>query len=444
MRYSYFKPSAAGWVSGLIAAVPLAGTLWRVMVFGIEAGGNARLYDCWLGQRTLAEGTLFSGQSTEPAIINAPVPGAGWVNTTGRNPYTITNGQTLTFNFTGTGFDLRSFCDNRGGLWNIEVDGVALGSVSVFRSSAAYYTLTNVVRGLTSGAHTCVMTFAGADPANAPSGGVARGWISRETNAVPSSADLQSYGTVRVADIREIYSVTHQVLMVGSNVEIAISARPQGAAYAHAWWPAHAAVETNTQVSRSIYVDGVELVDPLSRFGVWAECQSIECAQVSTGSNSGSGSAVTMHQTSQFSQITSSGYAYSGLLTFGVNCQVSTGYACMGPAQNTDLAVYSDGATVNVSAHNNIMLTAPTNVPGCLLVDPVRHPYALATEITAVSASIREGRPGAVANWNRVQPRTDAVRTAKVYPHAFATDANIDTGEQWSFAGRLSAGLAPA
>lgn len=58
--------------------------------------------------------------------IDGPFSDDGW--RPGCNTATI--GTQLSFSFTGTGFDLRLYCNNQGGAWQISVDGVNRGGVA--------------------------------------------------------------------------------------------------------------------------------------------------------------------------------------------------------------------------------------------------------------------------------------------------------------------------
>lgn len=104
--------------------------------------------------------------------------------TTAATSYTSQVGATATLTFYGTGLKFYSYTDNRGGIWSFSVDGGTPVTISTYNSGVAAYRRHDVFPSgtFTKGVpHTVVATFTGADPLNPPSGGTARGWISRDS-----------------------------------------------------------------------------------------------------------------------------------------------------------------------------------------------------------------------------------------------------------------------
>jgi hypothetical protein len=433
----------AGWNRVIDLATPLASGLWRVQRIGIEdTEGMVRLYDTYIASRAVVEDVYITNDATsEPAIINVAQPsGGGWQGTTLVNPYTTTVGDTVTFSFTGTGLDFRTQTDNRGGVWTVEVDGAVRGSFSTWTSSAVLTTHAGIVRGLPQGNHTCVLRFAGADPLNAPAGGVAaRGWIARATTV--DGANLRGYGLARVADLRDVYTVVHQLMFPGSNVEAAIQSRLSGQAYAYEFWPKHGSAPANTQIATAIYVDGAA-ISTTDLSATWSDGNLVEFFEQSRGYNQNA-TGTALIEFSCRGQCAADGYAFRATITALQALDVNAAYVCMAPAQNADRVVFDTGEIMDVSAHNNGVLAAAKQSSSGWLDDPARHGYCLAWAIDDPWTALRLGQAGSEPSWTRVQTRSDGTRFSKGYPFAAAAAATVPQGAQWVVSGRLVGGVRP-
>lgn len=93
------------------------------------------------------------------------------------NIYAKSVGTVVTKNFIGYAIQIFTFSDNRGGVWNVKVDGVDYGNFSTWSSEIVDFKQLTKVENLEDTNHTLVMTFMGADPLNPPSDGLARDWL---------------------------------------------------------------------------------------------------------------------------------------------------------------------------------------------------------------------------------------------------------------------------
>lgn len=204
------------------------------------------------------------------------------------NIFTTEVGATITKQFTGTGIDWFSYVDNRGGIWEFVVDGntankkqISVHSTTLGRTSGPF--TQQLFRGLTQGSHTIVGTFKGADPANAPSGGVAaRGWVWDNTT---TSAGFETFSTEKsfiVYDLGLNYINTTDILVDKSNKDFAISMRPYESTEAYQFFPEHSGVPTAFLGTQKVYFDNVEVtnwtIDPQLR-----EVKSVKLVQKMIG-----------------------------------------------------------------------------------------------------------------------------------------------------------------
>ena len=113
----------------------------------------------------------------------------------------------------------------------------------------------------------------------------------------------------------------------------------------------------------------------------------------------------------------------------------------MCPASFVDVAQLNSGEQIDLSAHNESMITATNPGDSGLLTDP-SHPYAVAWDMRNYVISSRLGRPGYTQDWCRVQTRNGANRPAKFYGW-IASAANVPAGERMHFSGRYKIGVKP-
>lgn len=436
----------------LEAAVPNSDGTWTVYQVGREGlDGFMRQYGSYVARRKMLDGLYLSGgTSAELGVLNVAAPsGGGWQNLAAANPYALTIGDSFSFTFTGTGFDLRSYVDNRGGAWSVTVDGVNVGQISVWNATAIWDIRTGP-RGLTHGPHTVVMTFVGGDGVHAPVGGVPRGWIAR--GLIGTGEDLRAYGTIRIAQVMEVFEQVQRLGSASSNVEGVIESKKVGAAYATTKWPWHGPVAgpgngngagSTAILAQSVYVDGAP-IDPSNLNSFWRHAYRIEFAQTFTAQNLYE-TAETLFRGVMQASVTGDGYSWSLALDTAQNVTVTTAYGPMLAMDLCDRAIFNSGAVQNLSDHSAQTMYGPYAkvADSGMLYDPA-HGYALAYEIGNWQKSCRVGRPGAVPNFVYSQTRT-AARLSKVYNYIAPVGSSTwYAGERIEISGRIRGGVRPA
>lgn len=434
------------------AAFPIAGGKHIVHQIGREDyDGLIRHYSAYVAEKALIEQVYLSnGIDNESAVINIPAPsGAAWSNTAGKNPYTATIGTQLSFSFTGTGFDLRLYCNNQGGAWQISVDGVNRGQVTTYEAVGNWYTR-QAVRGLTHGLHSVTMTFIGGDGVNAPAADGPRGWVSRSEVAIPTGSDLRGYGMVRVAKVVEVYNLVHQLSAPAANMEAAIALRKVGAAYAADWWPYHGTPGATAITAQTVYVDGVPI--NLSAINTdWMDASRIDILQTFAVRHNADTGVKLANGTLSMLQ-TADGYEYRLALDLATDIEVTAAYGPMCASYSCDRIAWNSGLSQDTSAHDGTMYPAAKIADSGLLYDPA-HPYAWAYDIIDWRESMRVGRVGSRGDWTLVQARNDGVpagsksyRMTKAYNYIAPGGSTVvwPAGERIVISARYRGGVAPA
>lgn len=427
------------------AAFPIADGKWIVHQLGREGlDGFIRHYGSYIASRALVEGVYLSnGTSTDLSIVNVAAPsGGGWQNTSAENPYAGTVGDTFTFNFTGTGFDLRTYVDNRGGAWRATVDGVDRGLISVWNAAATWDTRTGP-RGLPYGPHTVIMTFVGADGVNAPTGGVARGWIARGLTG--NGADLRNRGTIRVAQVMDVFTKVQQLASASSNIEAVVESKKVGAAYATTKWPWHAEGTGATAITgQALYVDGVPFALSGDLNNLWSDARRIDVVQAFTGQNVNETAAKLLSGT-MMSALSADGYEYALTLDVLQDITVASAYATMCASDNCDRVTLNSGQVQDTSNHTALTMYGPyAKIADSGIMHDPAHSYAWAYEMRNWQQAARVGRPGSVGAFVYVQARTTN-RMSKTYNYIAPVGASTWTaGERIQISGRFRGGVKPA
>lgn len=199
----------------------------------------------------------FIGQETDPTIVVPTLTGT--FVTTSSNSYTVTPNDTIDFTFRGTGFSFVFFADNRGGVWQFEVDGAIVAKVSTFSTVSEATKIVEVVRGLAETTHVVTATFLGDDPLNPPSGGISRGWFRYDYLATGTSNSTANLITIE--DL-VLGAVSKDILSQNSISDFAINGyRTDSGIGTGKWVPAHSAeTGASRNIVTEVYIDGV-LVD---------------------------------------------------------------------------------------------------------------------------------------------------------------------------------------
>lgn len=197
---------------------------------------------------------VFSGVETNAANITGNFVTS---ETSSTGNYARDIGDTFDLNFTGTGLEFYHYADDRGGIWDVVIDGAAAIQISTYSATAITNKRSVVVTGLSSGAHTCTFTFAGDDPGNAPSSGAgtSRGWFIR-----PNAPGYRTgVGIDEAAPMITVGSGTDiKSLMTPSSIsEFAINCYAVGSGDAGQWVPQHGpASGACRNVVRNIIING--------------------------------------------------------------------------------------------------------------------------------------------------------------------------------------------
>lgn len=233
--------------------VPIKGSKFAKYPIIVDGGGFIRLNEANVG--TISSGLVSSIWQNYDSKTGVWTTGSA-------NQYTQEVGATMTYVFTGTRIEFRSYTDTRGGLWSFVIDGGDPILISTYATVAGnkYQEITNT---LSNSEHTIVGTFLGNDPNNTPTD-TARGWA--------YFGDEVSSGTFRVDVYADSYT-SEVSIQSSSNVELAFKAAKSGSAYAQQWFPYHGDI-TTIPVSRSILIDGVAISD-FSASDILS-CQKIE------------------------------------------------------------------------------------------------------------------------------------------------------------------------
>ena len=204
-------------------------------------------------------------QDVETTMNYGTISGGSMLATATNNHYTTTIGTKLTTLFTGYKVQLRFYTRYDGGLWNVKIDGVDYGNISVWNASLVTgETKTYLIADeLPNVEHTVVIEYLGADPAHpaTTSDGVtptkARGWISSNTTGdttkytfVTNKIEYVAIAMVKKFDLSEGFS----------NKEYAFEVRPAGTTDASEWFPAHLGIATTflqTDGVQDLIIDGV-------------------------------------------------------------------------------------------------------------------------------------------------------------------------------------------
>jgi hypothetical protein len=181
------------------------------------------------------------------------------------NNYASVVGSTVSLTFTGKSISMRHIADTRGGIWEVQIDGTVVGTISThidamtalgLVSEGGVYTRL-LADGLTNAPHTLVATFKGDDQSHAPVGGSSRGWIRFEA----STSNRHSFSITK-----HEYAFTSQfsTMVADSNKEYAFShmvKNGQGAYGTAEWLPDHNGRGSAFATSQKIVIDGKEVTD---------------------------------------------------------------------------------------------------------------------------------------------------------------------------------------
>lgn len=196
--------------------------------------------------------TISIGETKNESGKNFDSKTGTWNTTTPPNYFTTEVGATFTVTFRGTGIDFQHYADNRGGVWEFNLNnGEKIVQYSTYQSTAGDKRV-NIFKNLEAGEHTVVATFLGADPNNPPSDGTARGWVGYDLYGNrPEKKTVVVLDSVQATDIF--------MISPNSNKEFALNVRPNG--LSAVWIPEHNNTPTTFAVEQMVFFDGKEITD---------------------------------------------------------------------------------------------------------------------------------------------------------------------------------------
>ena len=165
------------------------------------------------------------------------------------NHYASTIGSTFSVDFYGDAILFRHPADNRGAIWRLYLNDDSNNYIDVDTYNPSFITKTQLLwDNLPFGKHTITGELIGVNPLN--TSGQTRGWLSFGS------------GTDSTFDIYKDHTITPltavNVTAPGSNIEIAFSAKEDGASYAGQFLPHHNSGQNATATYFKIFIDNID------------------------------------------------------------------------------------------------------------------------------------------------------------------------------------------
>lgn len=267
--------------------------------------------------------SCYTGYGLGLVGLDSPEPGdlTGTWNTASATYYTQVAASTATMTVPGgSTLQLRINKTDRGGLWSVAVDGGAPVTVSCWGATGTTEELVTVATGLDPDvSHTVVCTYAGDDPAHAPSTSPSRAYLRKNDSAGTLIGSVPDAAT------------TKMVLADGSNKEFAFTPNIGGQ---FNWLPEHDAVGSCFKVTDPEWlVDGSPVDVGAMSIGDYAEGETIELRQHFKGKIIASNTEVLEFWTSH--RVTKAdGLRFTGRCTALTSLDSLVGYCMMLPSWN--------------------------------------------------------------------------------------------------------------
>lgn len=375
-----------------------------------------------------------------------------WVTNYPPSYYTKEIGATVTFTFEGTGVGFAHYTDDRGGIWEWEIDGEVVGEttthrnhlmevLNIWNSSQNYYYQT-IATGLSDGPHTVVGTFKGIDERYPLREGEtqARGWLNGPEMATHKSFQVLTEG--------QEFEESFQMTVNSSNKEVALSHSikdANGDFVAAKWIPDHG-VGTVFAGNQQVLIDGNPVTDWTTQY-TFSKAKSIQVVQDMicehpTDPANKSAELLTVHN------FTSKGTHIKGKIKALREIQLS-GYVLMFPIMNsfcTHLVTsYKNKyATGLYDTKTSTLLSEKFNAKSYAYIndsDDEKGNFMACMTVHDIKNSFRfgkENREETSAVW--LQHRNEEMD--KLYPHIF--DGYVmDMGETFSWSGTFHFGYIP-
>jgi hypothetical protein len=270
--------------------------------------------------------------------------------TSSSNSYTTVVGSRIGLTFSGSSIDFKYFSDTRGGVWNFLLSSGLTYSLSTYSPTSLSKT-TKIFNNLTFGTYSITATFAGADPLNPPSGGVARGWfVYSIVNPSFTTFSLYDYGLTQVNK--------KLILNGSSNKEFAITVKANNSLVAEQWIPQHTTF--GTVFGSAIFKINELSIDNYLIRTVFQNCTSISLTQTMIGRNPGDNIDLCNINTTH--SINKSGLDMQASIDYIIDTYSSNGYVNMIPVNVStfgDKMVDSYGTSFNLNKYDGTNTVAP-------------------------------------------------------------------------------------
>lgn len=179
----------------------------------------------------------------------------GWDFNSEPQAFTLGEGNTFSGKFKGVGMKFISRTDNRGGLWEFEIDGTIKKKVSTWSATTASEVIHDVVAGLADGEHYYKATFLGEDPEGTYTE-PARGWANYNSN-YPTSSTYKTVFPI-VKSYEEVDSGI-AVMDSTSRKEFAFDVKRASTSYDTEWIPEHNVLGVMRNLDTKILLGGREV-----------------------------------------------------------------------------------------------------------------------------------------------------------------------------------------
>ena len=345
-------------------------------------------------------------------------------------------------NVYGDSISITRSVDNRGGLFSVGVYRKSTGeivhseTISCYSSGAGIKSRTTTLSvKLDLDYYRVRFEFLGSDPANPPSDGVPRGWLS-------STSTCKSSDSSKLADFD-----TFKTVMASSVVIFAIRGRVSGSGVATSWVPRHSGQDgVNANVSSKVYVDGFELAgnSETSLPAYFIETQRVSISQTYTAKNYYD-QVRAMWKGNISHNFDIDGWKVDHRMTFSNNVDIDSAYLASVAAKND---VFTDCKLISAGSESVFTLSADNsskNVPAvknCIFTGgtvEVGRPIYYAMTVEDTFSSVNFGKDYAErADVNAlITDRSDGVSK---YYHKASSPSTVGAGDVWKVSFSVTAG----
>ncbi|ALS76917.1 hypothetical protein AUC31_17565 [Planococcus rifietoensis] len=239
--------------------------------------------------------------------------------------YTTEIGAKYVKSFKGSRIDVKHYTDDRGGDFNVTIDGVFHSVLSTHINNVPSEELQStrglrVIDGLEDKEHLIEFEFIGANSMHPPAGGIARGWSFFEERSELSARTFEIY------EKGFIETESFKLLEEGSNKEFALRVQPIGVSTSTEWLPDHG-LGTVFSVSQTVLFDGIAITDwtpsKYERISQVVIMQSMACIYPHTGQK--------IANLSEVKTINVNGASFKTSIKWIEDVYVSSGYVGMFP-----------------------------------------------------------------------------------------------------------------